>query len=83
MVLGDVEPGGFAIDDKYIFLRRFVFPTHLARPLEVGFASLYANHLPILRVAFQECSLEACSTSVSLLKPPQDLRNGCLAGRVT
>jgi NhaP-type Na+/H+ or K+/H+ antiporter len=67
MVCWNVKPSILAIDEEDILFRGFVVPAHLARALEVGFASLQSGQRTVLRIALEKGSLETSGTPVPRL----------------
>src|SRR5437667_11165732 len=51
VVAGNVKPSCLAIDKKYVFFGRLVFPAHLAGPAEIRGAGLNPNDTSVFGVA--------------------------------
>src|ERR1700674_2918272 len=68
MVVGNVKPGGLAIDQKKLLFRRVIFPAHLPWAPEVHHAGLNPRLPLAFTVAFQENGLQGARLAVMLFQ---------------
>src|SRR5579862_1192702 len=68
VIVGNVKPGGLAIDEKELLFRRIIFPAHLPRTPKVHHAGFDSRLFLPFAVAFQENSLQGARLPVMLFQ---------------